>query len=84
MKIVSTQTNKPLLFLGISFMLLLGACSPKAQKAGPTEQGPDTTGEQGTHQGPCPPGQHRFVQPDTGAESCVKDGTVGSNPNQPN
>ena len=82
MRIVSTQKHKSMLFLAVSFTLLLGACSPKAQKTGPTEQGPDLTGQQGTHQGPCPTGQHRFVHPDTGAETCVKDGDTGSNLNQ--
>ena len=54
------------------------------QQAGPTEQGADLTGQQGNHQHPCPAGQHRFVQPNTGSESCVKNGTIGANPNQSN
>ncbi len=83
MQIVSNQPQKLLFLLAIPLVLFLGACSPRPQKAGPTEQGPDMTGQQGTHQQPCPAGQHRFAQPDTGAESCVKDGTIGSNPNQP-
>ena len=67
MQIVSTQMHKSLLFLAVSFMLLLGACSPKAQKgrARPSKA-PTRRGSRARTKGHVPRGSTASVQPDTG------------------